>query len=324
MAALISGMNATKTRTRLSAFAVGARNTICSAFIGALLLNTPASAQPHVVAALGKAKVQGEEVLVEVFVVVHPGQNGREVARAALAAQGADPVDNEAFTTTGLVWDRLPVVQNYNPSKESVITGQDALEATHTTWSEVTTSAAEIVSGGTTDRCPSLVQECKGRQRFDGNNDVGWVSIGGCCTLAVTWYGTTIDEADMALNINFPWFDDGISDYDVETVYLHENGHVLGLGHSPVAGSVMEATYAGVRDTLHTDDIAAVTFLYPIGTTTTTTVPPTTITSTTLTTTTSTTTTTLGGCLPKYQACGADGDCCSNKCTGKAGSKTCK
>jgi hypothetical protein len=267
-----------------------------------------------VVAALGKAKVQGEEVLVEVFVVVHPGQNGRAVAHAALAAQGADPVDDAAFTTTGLAWDQLPVIQNYNPSDESVNTGQAALEATHATWSTVPTSAAEIDFGDITGRCPSLVQECPGRQRFDGNNDVGWRRLSGCCTLGVTWFGTTIDEADMALNTNFSWADDGVSNFDVETVYLHENGHVLGLGHSPVAGAVMEATYAGVRDTLHQDDEDGITFLYPSGSTTTTIVPPPTTTSTTVTTTTSTTTTTLGGCWPKNAPCVVNGECCSGKC----------
>jgi hypothetical protein len=268
--------------------------------------------------------VQGEDVLVEVFVVVHPGQNAREVARAALGAQGAELAQDEAFSINGLVWDQLPVIQTYNPSKEAVNTGHAALEATQSTWSSVSTSAAEIVSGGTTNRCPSLVKECPGPQTFDGNNDVGWRKIGGCCTLGVTWFGTTIDEADMALNTNFSWADDGVSDFDVETVFLHENGHVLGLGHSPVVGAVMEATYAGVRDTLHQDDEDGIAFLYPVGTTTTTIISPTTTSSTTSTTTTSTTTTTLGGCLLKTEPCGADWDCCSNKCRGRAGNKTCK
>jgi hypothetical protein len=275
-----------------------------------LLLGTPALAQPRIVAALGKAKVQGQDVMVEVFVVVRPGQNGRDVARAALAAQGATPVEDAAFTTNGLLWDRFPIIQNYNPANESVPTGQAALEATHATWNGVAASAAEILTGGITNRCPSLVQECPGRQRFDGNNDVAWVRIGGCCTLGVTWFGTTVDEADMALNTSFSWADDGVSHFDVETVFLHENGHVLGLGHSPVAGAVMEATYAGVRDTLHPDDEAGIIFLYPAGTTTT--LMPTT--TTTATPVTSTTTTTLQGCAPRNAACSTAGECCSGKC----------
>ena len=68
----------------------------------------------------------------------------------------------------------------------------------------------------------------------------------------------------MALNTKFPWATDG-TDYDVETVYLHENGHVLGLGHSNVVGAVMEAYYGGVRWALLDDDIAGITSLYPAG-----------------------------------------------------------
>ena len=88
--------------------------------------------------------------------------------------------------------------------------------------------------------------------------------MGGCCTLGVTWYSTSVDEADMALNMNFPWSTDGVNHYDVETVMLHENGHVLGLGHSNVSGAVMEPYYGEVRRALHADDIDGVRFLYPL------------------------------------------------------------
>jgi len=65
----------------------------------------------------------------------------------------------------------------------------------------------------------------------------------------------------MALNTKFPWNTNG-DDFDVETVYLHENGHALGLGHSEVVGAVMEAVYDGKRRMLHQDDIDGISFLY--------------------------------------------------------------
>lgn len=50
--------------------------------------------------------------------------------------------------------------------------------------------------------------------------------------------------------------------FDVETVALHEIGHSLGLLHSNVAGSVMEAVYTGLRRNLTGDDIDGIRSIY--------------------------------------------------------------
>ena len=52
------------------------------------------------------------------------------------------------------------------------------------------------------------------------------------------------------------------SDRDLETVALHEIGHLLGLAHSNVFGSVMFPTYSGERRLLSADDISGVQALY--------------------------------------------------------------
>ena len=103
-----------------------------------------------------------------------------------------------------------------------------------------------------------------GPQFFDGFNDVAWLQLSGLNTLGVTWFSDVTDEADMALNTNFPWSTNGVDDFDVETVMLHENGHVLGLGHSEVEAAVMFATYSKPRVTLDPDDIAGIESLYPL------------------------------------------------------------
>jgi Matrixin/Putative peptidoglycan binding domain/Clostridial hydrophobic W len=54
----------------------------------------------------------------------------------------------------------------------------------------------------------------------------------------------------------------GANQFDVETVALHEIGHLLGLAHSTVVGSVMFPTYGGVRRNLSQDDIDGIRSLY--------------------------------------------------------------
>jgi hypothetical protein len=63
----------------------------------------------------------------------------------------------------------------------------------------------------------------------------------------------------MALNTRFDWN----GTYDAETVFLHEGGHVAGLGHSQVQLAVMFASYQGVRTALHPDDVDGLVALYP-------------------------------------------------------------
>jgi hypothetical protein len=70
---------------------------------------------------------------------------------------------------------------------------------------------------------------------------------------------------DMHFDNGNLWSDGGApGTIDFQTVALHELGHALGLGHSTVVGSVMEATYAGVRRTLTADDIAGIRAIYGV------------------------------------------------------------
>ena len=227
-----------------------------------------APGKPEVIAVSGI--VPGKDLIVHVWVVVPPGTDRNEAAVAALAQQGARPFTHDEFTTIALKWDQFSdsdpendfVTQNYNKKNDPTNGGGIiALLNTHDSWNNVATSSFTFEYGVDTKRCPSLVKECKGPQKFDGNNDVAWLRLSGSTTLGVTWSGTSIDEADMALNTNFNW----VTDFDVETVYLHENGHVAGLGHSQYDTAIMYAYYQGQNRVLQQDDKDGIIFLYPSG-----------------------------------------------------------
>jgi hypothetical protein len=213
-----------------------------------------------------------KDMIVHVLVLVQPESDKNAAATEALSKHGARPFTSDEFSTLSLYWDQFgdnisgndKVIQNYNPKDDPTDgAGLTALQNTHDSWNNVATSSFTFEYGGDTKRCPSLVQECRGSQSFDGFNDVAWLNLGSSTTLGVTWTGTSTDEADMALNTDFNWNTDGTNDFDVETVFLHENGHALGLGHTFEIGSVMYPSYKKINRDLQQDDIAGVTFLYP-------------------------------------------------------------
>jgi Matrixin len=241
------------------------------AVAGMLAAAAPASAadkapRDRVIAVEGVAKGNADR-RVEILVEVPAGVSARAAGDRALAAQGAQRVRTRAaprYSFTGLRWDVLPVRQNYNGAGSPVSAARTALTNTYPDWSTVSGSSFRITSGGTTTRCPSLVRECPGAQRNDGFNDVGWAQLANG-TLGVTWSTSNVDEADMAINTRYAWSTGCVNRpnmIDLETVYLHENGHVAGLGHSTVTNAVMYPSYQSARCTLAADDRNGIAALY--------------------------------------------------------------
>ena len=239
-----------------------------TALAAVLACAAPALARDRVIAVDGVAKHRSD-LRVEILVQVPAGTSARAAALRALEAQNAKPAApvSSAFTLNGLRWDNLPVVQHYNPAGQPTgLAAQTALSATYGDWSGVANSNYRIQGGTNTSRCPSLVRECRGAQTYDGFNDVGWSRLSGS-TLGVTWYSTSIDEADMAINTRYSWNTGSncpqvAGRYNLETVYLHENGHVAGLGHSTNTSAVMYPSYQTARCALAQDDINGIASLY--------------------------------------------------------------
>jgi Matrixin len=247
----------------------------------ALLFALPASAQAagRVASATGVKQVNGKTVYVDVVVAVPAGQSDRQATDRALSEQGARRAKPpwagghgggggggapEKYFYTGLKWSPPLVIQNYNATSQP-FNAKGALTNTHSDWSNISGSDYDITYGSDTTRCPSLVSECPGAQANDGQNDVGWLALSGSTTLGVTWFTTSSTEADMALNTRFTWKNTcgpGGSGFDVETVFLHENGHVAGLDHANRTDSVMYPSYQSPRCTLFDYDTRSIANLY--------------------------------------------------------------
>lgn len=222
----------------------------------------------------GVSEVNGNELHVNVMVWVPDGADANEIGLAALDAQNARPYQSAAYSTINQEWGQFSdsdtgndfVEINYNPANDpfsgATNDGLSILQIAQQAWTDVAGSSFEFASGDTNiSNFPSLVKESPGRQFTDGENDFAWMEIKDRNTLGVTW--SVPGEADVAINTKFNWFNDGATNYDAQTVIIHELGHVTGLGHSTTQGAIMEAIYAGVNRELHQDDEDGISFLYP-------------------------------------------------------------
>jgi hypothetical protein len=237
------------------------------ALMGLLATAAPAVAKDRVIAVDGVSKANAD-LRVEILVHVPEGQSASAAAERALAGQGArkapEAPQENSYSFTGLRWATLPVVQNYNGAGSPPLDGKTALTNTYGDWSSVPESDYRIQYGQDTTRCPSLVRECKGAQRNDDRNDVGWARLQNG-TLGVTWSTSGRTEADMAINTIYRWStgcNAPSGSFDLESVYLHENGHVAGLDHSTDINAVMYPSYQTSRCALAQDDKNGIAALY--------------------------------------------------------------
>ena len=175
------------------------------------------------------------------------------------------------------------VVLHYNPANKPIPGDYKAAIGGNTpSWNDVATSSFVFSWGSNTRTCPSLVDECDGAQNFNGENEAGWLDLGGVennsITLGVTWFNfrtrggprAAPQETDMVLNSNVEiHWDANTGNYwpeiDSVTVAAHEFGHMAGLGHSSDKLALMYPSYQDPRNPLlGADDIAGISALYPV------------------------------------------------------------
>ncbi len=103
----------------------------------------------------------------------------------------------------------------------------------------------------------------------DGRSHITYSSAGGALAVTYLMNNSSSRECDMIIDngVNFNCGPDASrwNEYDLEGVVCHEEGHMLGLGHSSVQAATMYYAIGAGDDSkrsLHQDDIDGVCYLY--------------------------------------------------------------
>jgi len=150
-----------------------------------------------------------------------------------------------AYNLLGFQWlVGTNVRYHINANTSQVPDEASAVSKAGNTWSALNSAGLRLTYQGSTSTTT---------HGYNGSNTVNWKDEGDSGTLGTSyiWYsGSTILETDLVFNDYYNWSTSG-SNYDVETVALHEFGHWVGLDH--VSSGIMRPNYSGIQHKLDDD-----------------------------------------------------------------------
>lgn len=184
-----------------------------------------------------------------------------------IVAASAQPVMAYTLLSPRRRWSTTPVtVRVYNVGNSTITDGSGGVNAVVSAirvWGIISSSTTS--SAAVRGSAPATIML----------NTNGGVCTGSCLAATLTGYYTTqtgddrINDADIYTNTAQPLYSSGEAgcsgEYDIDGIMAHEVGHVIGIGHSNVAGATMYPSVSACNTanrTLASDDIAAKNDLY--------------------------------------------------------------
>ncbi|HYO78076.1 MAG TPA: matrixin family metalloprotease [Thermoanaerobaculia bacterium] len=179
----------------------------------------------------------------------------------------ADPVMAYVLLSPRRRWASTPIsVRTYTTGNSTISDGSGGVNATVSAiraWGIISSSTTTSVA--VRGSAPATIML----------NTNGSVCTSSCLAATLTGYYTSLTgddriyDADVYTNQSHQYYSSGETgcsgEYDINSIMVHEVGHVIGIGHSNVAGATMYPSISACNTaprTLAADDIAARDDLY--------------------------------------------------------------